>query len=497
MIRTKFREVSISVLPVALLILIFNLIFSEFNVSIFFQFIIGSVFVIIGLTLFLLGVETSIIPFGRLTGPALAKTNRIWIVLISALVLGFIISIAEPGLMVLAKQIQFVSDGDIQSIQILVVVSIGLAVMLAVGFLRIIYQVSLHKMLLVLYIIILVLLLFSSEAFIGISFDASGSTTGILAVPFILALSSGISKLKKDTKQSENDSFGLVAIASTGAVIAVLLLDIVSKGSDFSRPIEIQTTSLNGIVSPFINQFPLAFFDSFLAILPLLVIFFLLQLILFKLDYQLIKRFAFGFAYAFLGLMLFLLGVKAGFMEIGFELGSDLANGYTGFVIALIGFILGFVTILAEPAVHVLTHQIEEVTSGYVKRLAVLIPLASGVGISVMLSVIRVLVSDIQLWHYLLPGYLLIFILVRYIPKLFVGIAFDAGGVATGPITTTFILAFIHGIAYSTEQASVLIDGFGMIAMVSMTPILTLEILGLVFHLKAKRREREATKNDG
>ena len=488
MVISKFKEVLYSVLPITVLVIILNFTISPMDTDLIIRFIIGSIFVVLGLTIFLLGVDIGIAPLGSLTGTSLAKTNNLWLVLIAGLILGFFISIAEPGLMVLANQVNFVTSGQISGISILVIVSIGLAIMLPLGFIRIFYNVPLYKTLILLYLIIFGLAIFTSREFLAISFDASGSTTGILAVPFILSLSVGISNLKKDSKASEKDSFGLVAIASTGAIISVMILDICSKTNEFSAGLDAGITGSNSIIGPFIEIMTDNLKESFMAILPLLIILLILQKISFKLRKRELRKLFTGFGFAFTGLFIFLIGVNAGFMDVGTSIGNDLAFFDNKIYIIIIGFILGIVTILAEPAVYVLTHQIEDVTSGYVKRKAVLIPLAIGVGLAVALSVIRVLVPEIQLSHYLLPGYFICILLMFFTPKLFVGIAFDAGGVATGPMTATFILAFIQGAAHAFAGADLMIDGFGMIAMVAMTPIITLEALGLIFRIKLKTK---------
>jgi hypothetical protein len=480
-IVSKFKEVLFSVLPITVMVLILNFTISPMETPLIIRFLIGSLFVILGLTIFLIGVDIGITPLGNLTGSSLAKSNKLWIVLVVGLILGFFISIAEPGLMVLANQVDLVTSGQIPSISILVIVSIGLAILMVLGFLRIFYNIPLYKVLIILYLIIFILSIFTSRELLAISFDASGSTTGILAVPFILALSSGISKLKKD-------SFGLVAIASTGAIISVMILDIFSETNSFSTTLNFNISQTNSIITPFIEIIPDNIKDILIAILPLLVTLLVLHKISFQLRKRELRKLLTGFGFAFFGLLVFFLGVNGGFMDVGMNLGNNLVLLNNKVYVITIGFILGVVTILAEPAVYVLTHQIEDVTSGYIKRKVVLVPLAIGVGMAVALSVIRVLVPEIQLWHYLLPGYLICILLMFFIPKLFVGIAFDAGGVATGPMTATFILAFIQGAANAFEGADLMVDGFGMIAMVSMTPIITLEALGLVFALKSKTK---------
>ncbi|MBE0701399.1 MAG: DUF1538 domain-containing protein [Acholeplasmataceae bacterium] len=483
----KFKENLMAIIPITVIVLIVNLTLVPLETPVLVRFILGSLFVIIGLTVFLVGVDIGITPMGGLTGSALTKTNKLWIVIVSGLVLGFFISFAEPGLLVLSKQVDLVTSGQINNASILIVVSIGLAIMVALGFMRIIYNIPLYKILIILYVIIFILALFTTPEFLAIAFDASGATTGILAVPFILALSVGISAIKKDSKSSEKDSFGLVAIASTGAILSVMVLNLFSKTIDLTPGLDLSPSVSNEIFRPFIVIIPSILRDSFLALLPLLVVLLILQKVSFKLSKRALFKILKGFIYAFLGLLIFLVGVNAGFMEVGRKMGHTLALLDNKTYVILIGFILGVVTIVAEPAVFVLTHQIEDITSGYVPRKSVLIPLSIGVGFAVVLSIIRILVPAIQLWHYLLPGYLISLALTFIVPKLFVGIAFDAGGVATGPMTATFILAFTQGAADAFEGADLLIDGFGMIAMVALTPIITLQILGLFYKIRSRK----------
>lgn len=489
-ITTKLKEVSVSVLPIVGLVLGLHFFVIPLPTVMLWRFLLGTIFVILGLTLFLLGVELGISPLGSLTGKALSKSKSIFILLTAGLILGFFISIAEPGLLVLANQVNVVSSGSISSISILIIVSLGLAIMISVGFLRIFYNVPLFKILLVLYGLVLIFSLFASKEFLAIAFDASGATTGILAVPFILTLSFGISKLKKDSKASEKDSFGLVAIASVGAILSVLMFDVFTPDLNFTTSLTSTLEASTSLLDPFKNVLSSSFFESIMAIFPLTIIFIILQRLFFKLKRRAVRKMITGFIYVLMGLLAFLIGVNAGFMDVGTYLGQSLVIKQP-IIIITVGFILGALTILAEPAVYVLTHQIEEVTSGYIPRFAVLLPLSIGVGLAVALSVIRILVPSIQLWHYLYPGYLLSLSLMFFIPKLFIGIAFDAGGVATGPVTATFILAFIQGAAFAYEGADLLIDGFGMIAMVAMIPIITLQILGLVYRRATKKKGSE------
>ena len=485
---SKFKEVFKSVLPIVAIVLLLNFTIAPMDNTLIIRFLIGSIFVVLGLTIFLLGVDLAITPLGTQAGSALAKTNNVWLVLGAGLILGFFISIAEPGLMVLASQVSTVTGGQIASMGILLSVSFGLAIMLVLGFLRIFYNIRLNHLLMVLYGIVFLLALLVSPEFLAISFDASGATTGILAVPFILALSIGISKLKKDSVASEEDSFGLVAIASTGAILAVMILDILSHTQTFEAELATNALDSGGILDPFVFGIVAYLKETFIVIAPLLVMFFILQKKFLRLNKRTTRTMLTGFLFAFIGMFLFLLGVNAGFMDVGTSVGHQLALLDNKLYIVIVGFFIGMFTILAEPAVYVLTQQIEEVTSGSIKRPAVLTALALGVGIAISLSVIRILVPEIQLWNYIIPGYALCLGLMWFVPELFVGIAFDAGGVATGPVTATFIMAFIQGAAHAFDGADLMVDGFGMITMVAMTPIITLELLGLFYTLQTKKK---------
>lgn len=484
---SKFNEVLYSVLPITALVLILHFTLTPIDTPLLIRFVIGAVFIIMGLTIFLIGVDVGITPIGNTMGSTIAKTNKMRIVAIAGLILGFVISIAEPDLHILAGQVDSVTSGLISKSSIVVIVSAGIAALLSIGLVRIVFNFPLYKLLSVLYGIVFILALFTSPEFLAISFDASGATTGALTVPFILALAMGISKLKKDSKSSEEDSFGLVAIASVGAIISVMLMSIVSKADKISGTLDYQEKTWTSIIEPFIHKLPIIAGESIIALLPILALFLVFQKISFKLSKTTVRKILFGILYTFLGLVLFLLGVNAGFMEVGSVIGYNLASFDNKVYVILIGAILGLVTILAEPAVHVLTHQIEDVTSGYIKRNVVMFTLSLGVGTAVALSITRIIVPEIQLWHYLLPGYIIAVAMTYLVPKLFVGIAFDSGGVASGPMTATFILAYAQGAAESIESANVLVDGFGIIAMVAMTPLIALQILGFIFKIKTKK----------
>ncbi|WP_200805363.1 DUF1538 domain-containing protein [Carnobacterium iners] len=481
----KFKEVLLAVLPIVVIVFILHLTIAPLEINLLIKFLLGALCIVAGLAIFLLGTDIGIIPIGSKLGKGVAKSNKIWVVVIAGLALGFFISIAEPDLHILGNQIAEVTGGVISSTSILLNVSLGVALMVTIGLLRIVFNFPLYKLLTGIYLVIFILSLFTSNEFLSIAFDASGATTGALTVPFMLALALGISSLKKAGKTSKEDSFGLVGIASSGAIMAVMLMNIFGGEKNIQGALDVNANGTTSILQSFLTTIPTISKEIFLALFPILAIFMGYQWFFLKLSKKKLAKILKGVVYVFIGLVLFLVGVNAGFMEVGSVIGYTLASLDSTVYLLLISFVLGLVTILAEPAVYVLTHQIEDVTQGYVKRKIILLALSLGVGLAVLLSMIRILIPGLLLWHMLLPGYILAIGLMYVIPKMFVGMAFDAGGVASGPMTATFILAFVQGAAEAIEGADVLMDGFGMIAMVAMMPIITLQLVGLIFKFKS------------
>lgn len=480
----KLREVLQSVLPITALVVLLHFTLTPLETIDLQRFLFGAFLIIIGLSIFLFGVDLGITPIGKFLGKGLARSNSMKYVLGMGLVLGFFISIAEPDLHILATQVSEVTNGMHPKNLLLIVVSVGIAVMLTIGLFRIVYRYPLNKAFTFLYLAIFGLAYFSTNDLFAIAFDASGSTTGALTVPFMLALAVGVASLNRKTQSAEEDSFGLVGIASAGAILAVLILGLFVRSDEpLSGSMPGHEAVAANWLAPFLHELPKIAGEILLAVSPILIIF-VLNHVFFadqKLSKRAFRRIFLGMAYLFVGLVLFLTGVNAGFMEVGRKLGMLIAGMDSSIPVLIVGFVLGVLVILAEPAVYVLTHQIEDVTTGYVKRGIVLGFLSIGVGLAVLLSVVRVLIPWLQLWHYLVPGYLIILALSYKVPKLFVGIAFDAGGVASGPMTATFILAFIQGVAEITPDANVLLEGFGMIAMVAMMPIISLQLLGAIY----------------
>jgi len=491
----KIKESFFSALPIILLVLIINLTILPCEISVLINFFVGAILVILGMALFLYGVEMGITPIGNLLGASVKRIqSKIWVIALAGIILGFFVSVAEPDLHILAGQVDAVTSGFIDKLSIIVVVSIGIALLFSFGLIRILYNIPLYIILTILYTVILILSFFTPPHFLIIAFDSSGATTGALTVPFFLAIAMGVSSLKKDVKAAEKDSFGLIAIVSTGAIIAVMLMAIISPQETVSSHVEIAVSSSTNIFTSVIMYLTEKTTDSLLAFAPLLIIFLVFQKILFHLPKKQRNRALLGILYSFIGLSIFLTGAYSGFIDIGIKIGYNLAAMDNKAYLIIIGFLLGLFIVLAEPAVYVLTKHIENVTSGYINRKMVLSALAIGIGISVALSILRILIPSLQLWHYLLPGYIIAIAMSYIVPKIFVGIAFDSGGVASGPMTATFILAFTQGAAESISTADPLVDGFGIIAMVALTPLITIQILGLIY--KSKSRKRGCNNNE-
>ncbi|WP_373816978.1 DUF1538 domain-containing protein, partial [Jeotgalibaca porci] len=455
----KLKEVLQSVLPITILVIILHFTIAPLPGIEFSRFLFGALLIIMGLAVFLFGVDIGITSIGNYLGKEIARSNSLKFVLVMGLILGFFISIAEPDLIILANQVSEVTDGAIPSTVLLVVVSVGIAFMMTIGLFRIVYRYPLRNIFFVIYTLIFLLAIFSSNDLFAIAFDASGSTTGALTVPFMLALATGVASLNHDSKSAEIDSFGLVGVASSGAILSVLILGLFTGDSGITGTLSVDVGAYTSWVVPFTDTLPHMALETVLSIAPILIIFVCYNLFVAKRKMQTadFKRAMLGLLYLYVGLVLFLTGVNAGFLNVGRQLGMTIAGMDSKWPVLFIGLLLGLVVILAEPAVYVLTHQIEDVTNGSVKRSVVLVFLSVGVGLAVLLSVVRVLVPEILLWHYLVPGYIIALVLAFRVPNLFVGMAFDAGGVASGPMTATFILAFIQGVADITPHSNVLL----------------------------------------
>ncbi len=489
-LKDKLKEVLSSVLPITFIVLILHFTISPLSLPMLYAFLLGSAMVIIGLTVFLFGIEQGLEPIGHGIGNTLSYSKSYAAIITICLVLGFFISYAEPDLHILAGQVDSVTAGQFGRILMVVVVSIGIGVMMTLGLLRILKGIRLKYVFTAAYGLILILSLFSSFDFIAIAFDASGATTGAVTVPFMLALAGGISAMKSDSKSSEADSFGLVGIASTGAILGVLVTGLIFGLDKLSGTLPEHTITSANLWELYGSRFLPIARDALVSLLPIIIVYILFQVFAFKQRISRVLDIARGLLLTFLGLVIFFLGVNGGFMAIGTQIGIQLASMNSPGPLLLVALLLGLTTVLAEPAVHVLTNQVEDVTGGSVNRTLVLGFLSVAVGLSIFMSALRILLPGLQLWVYLLPGFGISVILSYFVPELFVGMAFDAGGVASGPMTATFSLAFVQGIASQVPSADLVADGFGMIAIVAMMPIIALELLGALYQIKMRKASK-------
>jgi len=488
----KLKEVATAVSSVVVIVLILHFTaVAPLSGAMLLWFIIGAILIVVGLAVLLVGIDVGIMPFGDRISNSLLKSNKLIIVIIIGFLLGFFINIAEPDLQVLARQVAAVTDNLISMGALLISVSLGTGILLAIGLIRIVKKFALNMIYVITYGILTLISIFLALYFsqdklaisLAIGFDSSGATTGALSVPLVLALSIGIAGMRKDSKTAEQDSFGLVGVMSVGAIFGVLLLNIFAGTDNITGKLPD-----SGSYS-FIELVGHMALESIISMAPVIVMLIIFQIKAFHLSSRQFRRLLQGFIYTYVGLVIFLVGVYSGFMKVGNEIGRSLASYDSKAILVGLGFLLGMFMILSEPAVHVLTQQIENVTSGYIKRKTVLITLSVGVACAVGLAMLRMVVPAIQLWHYILPGFFVSCLMTFFVPKIFVGIAFDSGGVASGPMTATFALAFAQGASDVLPQSNIVVDSFGVISMVAMTPVIALQVLGLVYKIKSKKSE--------
>ena len=488
-IFSKLWEATLSVLPVAVIVLIISftplarLTWLERGV-----FLVSAVFLIVGIGFFNLGADLAMMPMGRHVGEGLTKSRKIALLVAVCFLMGLLITIAEPDLSVLAQQVSAVINPTL----LIVTVGLGVGVFLALSVIRIVTNTDLTAMLMFFYMIMFafasLLIANDNEPMLPMAFDSGGVTTGPITVPFIMALGLGIAQTLAGRRAEEN-SFGLIALCSIGPILAVLLL---SFGSSGSIVYEIQDYSLTLYFSPgFWGLVGKTMWEVAKSLLLMAAFFAVLQLLVLHLPTRKLLRIVSGLILAFIGLVIFLVAVSIGFMPIGYQIGVSLA-GFNKVVLVIFTFILGMVVVFAEPAVQVLNKQVEDVTNGSVSKLSMLIALSIGVGLSIGLSVIRMIFGFSLLW-YLIPGYLISLGLSFFVPKLYTAIAFDSGGVASGPLTSSFVLPMAIGACVALRgENDVLEFAFGLVAMVAMTPLITIQALGFRAVLARFMREKAA-----
>lgn len=478
LLAEKTKDVTRTLLPVVILVLLLCFTLVDVESNVFTRFLVGSVMLLIGLSIFLWGVDLAMNPIGEHMSREIATSRTFLKLAILSFLLGFLITVAEPDMLVLGSQIEAASGGVMSASVIVYMVSIGVGVLISLGVFRLLGDMPLNRFMMITYGVIFILAIFVSEEFLAIAFDSSGATTGALTTPFILAISLGLSIIKGG-RHSEENAFGLVGIMSAGPILAVMLLSVLT-GQKNIQSSEVEFIVSEGVLGPIMDVLPTIFVESIIALLPITILFFIFNFTKFKLSKDELSRIIKGLLLTLVGLVLFLTAAASGFMDMGRIIGMELA-GMNKWLLIGIGFLMGLIVVLVEPAVHVLGQQIEEVTSGHIPLNLIRITLSIGVGLAIALSMVRIVVPEVKLWYFIIPGFAMAIVLSFVSEPVFVGIAYDAGGVASGPMTATFVLAFAQGAASVIESADVMIDGFGVIAMVAMAPVFSLMVLGTLF----------------
>ena len=482
---TKAKEAFAAVLPIMAIVLALSFTIVPMPSSVLLTFLFGGAAVIGGMMLFSLGAELSMDPMGHSLGSGITKTKKLWLILLLSFVLGFMITVSEPDLQVLADQVQ-----SIPNLVLIGSVSVGVGLFLVAAILRMLFGVALKYILILSYILVFVLSIFAPKEFLSVAFDAGGVTTGPMTVPFIMAFGVGICAIRND-RHALSDSFGLVALCSVGPILAVLILSLIYSPENAAySPALIPDISVSlELRSLFTQAVPKYIKEIALAMLPIALFFLLFQLISLKQERRAVRRIAVGLLYTYSGLVLFLTGANVGFMPAGSFLGQALAALDYRWIIIPIGMLMGFFIVKAEPAVYVLMKQVEELTDGDITGKALQTSLCAGVSVSIGLALLRVLTGVSVLW-FVLPGYTAAILLSFFVPKIFTAIAFDSGGVASGPMTAAFLLPFAVGACLSAG-GNIITDAFGVVAMVAMTPLITIQLLGLLYRSKRRHVSKE------
>lgn len=482
------RESIASVLPITLIVALLCLFFVPLDSALMLSFLIGSVLIIIGMGLFNIGADLSVTKIGTHIGAKMTKSRNLPLILGLSFLLGLIITVAEPDLQVLADNVP-----DINKTVLVLTVSVGVGIFLVVSMLRILFRISLKWILIGFYAVVFLLAALSDTEILSVAFDSGGVTTGPMTVPFIMALGVGVASIRSDS-DAKSDSFGLVALCSIGPVLSVLILGFIYSFSadasagqtvvNYANTVELGRDYLFGI--------PTYMGEVALALAPIFVFFMIFQVVSLKIKKRPLMRILIGLAMTYVGLVLFLTGVNVGFSPLGYVLGGKIAESSAKWLLVPLAMIMGWFIINAEPAVHVLNKQVTELSAGAISEKAMGLSLSIAISVANGLSMIRVL-TGVPIMYFVLPGYLIALGLSFFVPPAFTAIAFDSGGVASGPLTATFMLPFAMG-ACMALGGNVMTDAFGLVAMVAMTPLITVQIMGMISVIKTKRAVKvEAT----
>ncbi len=477
----KIRESLSSVLPITAIVLVISVTVAPLTPGTMVLFLFGALLLVFGMGLFTLGADMSMIPMGDGIGVEISKARRVGIPLLVCFVLGVVVTIAEPDLQVLAEQLP-----SVPNMTLILAVAIGVGAFLVLAQVRMLLNIPLSYMLLFFYILVFILSYFAPDSFVPAAFDSGGVTTGPITVPFIMALGIGMAAVRSD-KNSSSDSFGLVSLCSIGPILSVMILGIVMPDLDAAyTPVSIpEVTTTQEAAALFVDEIPAYVGEVAAALLPIIVIFALFQLVFRRFQRHQLGKMVVGLVYTYVGLVLFLVGVNVGFMPAGATIGASIASGGTQWLLVPIGALVGYFIVRAEPAVQVLARQVEEVSNGSITQKSINRALSIGIALSVGLAMVRILTGISIMW-FLIPGYAVALAMTFFVPQMFTGVAFDSGGVASGPMTTTFLLPLAMG-ACEAVGGNVLTDAFGIVALVAMTPLCTIQLLGLYGKIKARR----------
>ena len=486
-LKEKIIEAFTSVLPITIIVLIVSVALVPMPAGTILEFLCGAALLIIGMGFFTLGADMAMMPMGEGIGIQFTKTTSLFIVLAISFIMGVVITIAEPDLQVLARQVPSINP----SIILVLTVALGVGLFLLIAVLRTLLKIRLSALLIVFYVITFAAASFTPSAFVPVAFDSGGVTTGPITVPFILAMGAGVAALRSD-KEGASDSFGMVALCSVGPVLAVLLLGIFFKPSGAAVETEavplIETS--RDVVESFALELPHYAEEVVTALAALVAFFVLFQIVSRRYKKHQITRIVIGFLYTFLGLVVFLTGVNVGFIPVGHLLGSDLASSELKWVLVPLSMLIGYYIVTAEPAVHVLNKQVEDISGGAISAKIMQRGLAVGMSAALGITMVRILLH-IPIMYILIPGYAFALILTFFVPRIFTGIAFDSGGVCSGPLTSTFLLPLAMGVTEGSG-GDLMREAFGIVSMVAMAPLIVIQAMGLVYGAKLKTVAVEA-----
>ncbi|MBE6792358.1 MAG: DUF1538 domain-containing protein [Ruminococcaceae bacterium] len=490
-LREKTMESLSAVLPISGIVLFISVFLVPMNLGTMVMFLAGAVMLILGMGFFQLGAEMSMTPIGEGIGVQLSRSKRVWVVLFIGFIMGAIITISEPDLQVLAEQVP-----AIPNMVLILTVAVGVGLFLALAILRIKFQIDLSKLLIGLYAVLIGASFFVPREFLAVAFDSGGVTTGPMTVPFIMAMGIGLASMRSG-KNAASDSFGLVALSSIGPILAVLVLGCFYNPTEteYSLGAVADVTTTRDVVRVFAQEIPAYAGEVLVALLPIAAVFLLFQLFTRRYQKRQVVRISVGMLYTYIGLVLFLCGVNIGFAPVGAFLGGELASLDYNWVLIPIGMLIGYYIVKAEPAIQVLNHQVENVTDGAISVKTMNRSMSIGVAVSIGLAMLRILLS-IPIYWIIIPGYIIALVMSRFVPKMFVGIAFDSGGVASGPMTSTFLLPLSIGTCQALG-GDLMTDAFGVVALVALTPLIAIQVMGLVYRFKTSKLEKQAVQHIG